>query len=109
MTTFAGRWLTSFGSMDLQQNGNRVQGTYGGQGTNTIQGQLQADRFVFRYQEPHESGEGWFEQTNFGHFRGQYRADGSEAWRDWTGDREWNGIWETSFGRLRLVQEENRM
>jgi hypothetical protein len=114
MTTFAGRWITSFGPMELQQDGSAVHGAYRYQGVpGRIEGEMRGERFVFRYEDPTGAGEGWFELVTPNQFRGEYRLDGSDHWGGWLGDREgnglWQGLWDTSFGRLRLVQEEGRV
>ncbi len=110
MTSFAGRWLTTFGTMDLTQDGAAVRGTYQGQGPpNPIEGTVAGNRLTFRYREAAEEGEGWFELTRYGRFVGRYRPAGSFQEFDWSGSREWDGVWETSFGRLALIQEADRV
>jgi hypothetical protein len=110
MTSFAGRWITSFGPMELQQDGNTIKGTYWYQGTpGPIDGVLEGDRYVFRYEDASGPGRGWFELSSYGQFRGQYCLDGTQDWHPWTGQREWDGIWDTSFGRMRLIQEDTRV
>ena len=106
MNAFAGRWFTTFGPMELSQDGPAIHGTYGNPGAScTITGEMKDGRFVFRFEEPGETGEGWFESSSAGQFRGQYRPDGVEQWLPWNGQREWDGIWDTSFGRMRLIQD----
>jgi hypothetical protein len=110
MTTFTGRWFTSFGPMELTQEVDAVHGTYWNQGVAcTLEGHVEEDCLVFRYREPAEAGAGWFAQPRFGRFAGRWHVDGQEAWHDWQGHRTWDGVWETSFGRLRLVQEPDRV
>ena len=110
MTDFSGRWITTFGPIELHQDGRTIRGTYSYQNVDyPIQGKLEGERFVFRYQDATGAGDGWFELVGFGQFRGEYRLDGAERWLPWTGHREWDGIWETSFGRMRLVQEATRI
>jgi hypothetical protein len=110
MNTFAGHWITLFGPMDLQQSASAIRGAYWYQGVpGRIEGEMRGSRFVFRYQDPTGGGEGWFELCTYGEFRGEYRLDGTDYWVAWPGHREWDGIWETSFGRMRLVQEEGRV
>ena len=107
MLNFAGSWLTSFGPMNLEQTGPQVHGTYGRD--NRIEGRVVGERLEFHYEEPGEKGTGSFAMPRFGSFSGKYRPDGSHLDGSWTGYREFDGIWESSFGRLRLVQEENRI
>jgi hypothetical protein len=110
MTTFTGRWITTYGPMELRQNGAAVQGKYWFQGIPcTIDGMLQGNRLTFHYQDPSGNGEGWFEQTGYEQMRGQFCLDGTDQWGNWSGNREWDGIWDTSFGRVRLIQEEERI
>ena len=96
--------------MDLTQDGDAVHGTYWNQGVAcTLEGQQQGDRLAFRYREPAEHGEGWFALRRYGHFAGRWHVDGSANEHDWQGNRAWDGVWETSFGRLRLVEEPERV
>jgi len=110
MTTFAGRWITSFGTMELQQTASAIAGRYWYQGQpGNIKGTLNGERFAFRYDDLAGAGEGWFEPLGYGRFRGSYLLDGAEHWQSWQGEREWDGIWDSSFGRMRLIQEEGRV
>jgi hypothetical protein len=107
VSDFTGRWFTTFGPMDLAQEGENVRGTYG-QG-NTIRGTADGGRLTFRYEEPGESGQGWFGLPRHGKFAGEYLSDGVVEARAWEGVRGFDGIWDTSFGRMRLIQEEDRV
>lgn len=107
MTNFAGRWFTTFGLMELTQEGVHVQGTYGQVGS--LHGTVEGDRLNFNYSEPSESGQGWFELVRHGKFAGEYTADGAALPRAWEGLRGFDGIWESSFGRLRFIQEDQRV
>jgi hypothetical protein len=110
MSNFTGRWITSFGPMELRQDSNGIHGTYWYQGVACrIVGNLQDGRFSFRYQDASGAGKGWFETPRYGQLRGQYCLDGTDRWGDWNGNREWDGIWDTPFGRVRLVQEPDRI
>ncbi|MBX9589456.1 MAG: hypothetical protein K2X43_09125 [Hyphomonadaceae bacterium] len=107
---FAGRWFTSFGPMILQQDGRRVRGTYGANGTeNVIEGALAEDGLTFRYQEALEQGTGWFRLKRHGSFAGEYLAQGHPHALPWQGWREFEGYWETTLGRMRLFQEADRV
>lgn len=104
--TFTGRWSTSFGPMILTQEGNRVRGTYGPDGTShAIEGTVTADAFTFRYTEPHETGAGRFQLRRHGCFSGEYQSDGGPRAFPWQGWRDCDGLWDTHLGRLRFVQE----
>jgi len=108
--SFAGRWATSFGSMNLQQDGSRVTGTYGREGSeNTIEGTVAAGRFAFRYREANEQGTGAFKLKRPGCFGGEYVAEGNPRTLPWQGWRDFDGLWDTSLGRLRLVQDAGRV
>lgn len=110
MTNFAGRWLTTFGPMELSQKDGAIQGKYWFQEIPcTIAGKVDGERFVFRYQDTSGTGNGWFELISSGQFAGEYRVDGNDESREWTGQREWDGIWETTFGRMRLFQEDDQV
>ncbi len=75
----------------------------------SIEGSIRDEKFHFTYQEPDAGGEGWFELVRYGKFAGQWRPKGTSDWSTWTGQREFEGIWQTSFGLLRLVQEPERI
>jgi len=110
MLNFSGRWFTTFGPMELTQEGNLVRGFYSiQQNSCPIEGSIRDGKFHFTYQEPSVEGEGWFELVRHGKFAGQWRPKGTSDWSPWTGQREFEGIWETSFGLLRLVQEPERI
>jgi hypothetical protein len=74
-----------------------------------IEGSIRDGKFYFTYQEPGAEGEGWFELVRHGKFAGKWRPKGTSDWSSWTGQREFEGIWQTSFGLLRLVQEPERI
>jgi hypothetical protein len=103
MMSFAGRWFTTFGPMILEQVGSRVSGTYGD--GFAISGNVQDRRLVFAYEEAAQKGTGWFELLRYGHFAGEYLADGEAQSHTWKGNREFDGLWESTFGRLRLIQD----
>jgi len=108
MANFSGRWFSTFGPMELTQQGSRVQGFYLCRGERClIDGKVQSGRLIFKYQEPAVRGEGWFELIRNGNaFMGRWRPDGLEAWAEWTGDRVgFDGLWTSDFGLLRLVEE----
>jgi hypothetical protein len=109
MNNFSGRWFTTFGAMNLTQSDSRIQGAYGPRGTeNGIEGVVKDGAFHFRYQEPDAQGEGWFVLERYGKFTGQWRPDGREQWGAWTGQRGFDGIWDSTFGPLRIIQEQDR-
>jgi hypothetical protein len=109
--SFDGRWATSFGLMTLRQNGAGVTGTYGREGTGcAIEGTVADGVFAFDYKEEVEKGSGWFRLRRPGCFIGEYLAEGGWARpRPWHGWRGANGLWDTSIGRLHLVEEGGRL
>lgn len=107
---FSGRWFTTFGPMELTQENDRVHGFYVMQQNRcAIDGAIRDQRLHFTYREPDVEGEGWFKLERHGRFSGEWRPCGSENWSGWRGERQFEGIWETSFGLLRLVQEPARV
>ena len=106
MINYTGRWFTTFGAMDLTQNGRAVEGTYGRAGT--IEGTVTGDRLDFQYAEPGETGQGTFTLLRHGKFAGRYAPDGGYQDFVWEGLRGFDGIWDSSFGRLRVIQDEDR-
>lgn len=111
---FDGSWDSTFGRLDLYQNGDDVVGRYGL--TGSISGHVEGARLVFQYAEPESVGEGWFEVGDDGAtLSGQWRIEGSEPWRDWSatnlsvGDPGFFGLWNTTFGALRLVPDGDRV
>src|SRR5262249_7977578 len=60
------------------------------------------------YEEPTARGEGYFELRRDGKFAGRWHPDGAEGWADWDGERGFEGVWDTTFGPLRLVEEGGR-
>jgi hypothetical protein len=108
--SFSGQWATSFGQLTLRQDGSRVAGTYGRNGTeNSIEGTVEAGRLTFRYEEANERGTGWFRLRRPSCFSGEYLAERSSRWLPWQGWRGFDGLWDTSMGRMRLVQEAGRV
>jgi hypothetical protein len=108
--SFDGQWATSFGQMTLRQDGARVTGSYGRNGTeNAIEGTLEAGQLMFRYEEAHERGTGWFRLRRPNSFSGEYLAERNARPLPWQGWRGYDGLWDTSVGRLRLVQEAGRV
>ncbi|HEY1861189.1 MAG TPA: hypothetical protein VGG61_12580 [Gemmataceae bacterium] len=114
---FDGTWDTTYGPMTLQQKANTVIGHYLFQGAKAkIEGKVEKNKLTFTYAEPGGAkGEGWFELAADGQsFSGKWReADG--PWQPWAGKRAappptgYPGLWETSFGRMRLVQSEKKV
>jgi hypothetical protein len=110
--TFTGSWLTSFGPMQLKQQGDRVTGSYSMGGVACpLQGKVSKGRYEFTYREGTTTGEGWFQLAKDGKtFLGKWRAKGSTPWLEWNGIRSaretgFAGLWTSTFGRLRLLRK----
>lgn len=112
---FSGHWETTFGPLTLSGPGSRLSGNYPG---GEISGEVDGNRFSFWYGEVEESGEGWFEMAADGlSFRGRWRPAGAgNPWGDWVGRRSskpqtvapnFDGLWQSSFGRMRLTQSSD--
>lgn len=107
---FGGSWQTTFGPMKLRQRGSRIAGTYHhNQIEGQLEGRLEGNRLHFSYREPSEKGKGMFRLLRAGRFSGTYTAEGASGPHPWDGERGWDGIWESQFGRLRLMHEEDRV
>ena len=92
--------------MVLTEDRGRVRGTYGREvAEHPIEGSATADEFTFRYTEPQERGTGRFKLRRYGHFAGEYLAEGNYRSLPWQGWRGHDGLWDTHLGRLRFVQE----
>lgn len=114
---FAGVWNTTYGQLTLVQDGTRVSGVYLFGGAECeIEGTVSERTLTFTYREPTVSGRGSFELSADGNsFRGKWKPDGGTEWAPWKGSRllaeapleadhkdGFAGLWETSFGRLRI-------
>lgn len=116
-STFAGEWDTTFGEMTLKVDGLTVSGSYVVKGeTSTIAGEVKGRRLTFTYRESGAEGEGWFELAADGRsFSGQWRERGTEAWQPWVGKRRekkpptFDGVWNSTFGKMRLHQDGDRV
>lgn len=112
---FSGRWETTYGLMTLEQKDDSVSGEYIMNGARcSIEGKVQSRRLQFKYREPKASGEGWFElNANGDQFSGSWRENGASVWMPWIGTRTkdlrrtFAGVWETSFGRMRLLENDD--
>jgi hypothetical protein len=110
MRDFSGEWATTFGPMRLERDGERITGTYGRtEVRNTLSGRLVGSRLEFEYSEPTEAGTGWFDLVREGHFVGEYTPAGAAGPQPWSGNRGFDGIWNTSFGMVRLVESGGRV
>jgi len=107
---FPGQWLTTFGWMTLKRRGAKFAGVYQyGTTEGQITGTLVGNNLHIHYREPNEEGDGVFHLLRAGKFTGTYSAAGDPRVRHWEGERGWDGIWETDFGRVRLLQTADRV
>lgn len=104
-----GRWETSFGPLQLEQGeAGRVRGKYASGGVDaSLEGRLTGRKLTFTYKEGDVSGEGEFEFAPDGRlFTGRWRQAGTTEWGEWNGTWAepvgFAGLWETSYGRMRL-------
>jgi hypothetical protein len=110
MSDFEGNWLTTFGPMTLTQTGSKVRGVYHMANHEcSLEGTIRDGALHFRYREPNAGGEGWFVARRYGKFSGQWRQDGQKQWSPWQGERGFEGLWNSSFGPLRLIHEMDRV
>jgi hypothetical protein len=112
MSDFSGKWLTTFGPMELARDGASFRGVYRYLSTECfVEGEVNRGRLVFRYREPEVHGEGWFELTRGGKaFAGRFRPAGDGPWLPWEGERVgFDGLWNSSFGLLRLIEEGDQV
>jgi hypothetical protein len=96
--------------MALEQRGATIAGSYRYGGTEGhLEGVAKGDTLTFSYREPDEHGTGEFRLLRAGKFAGSYLAHGASRARRWHGERGWDGIWESDFGRVRLMHEDDRI
>jgi hypothetical protein len=109
--TFAGDWYTTFGLLSFEVDGDNVVGVYryANGVTGRISGTHRGDTLHFRYSEPNEEGVGTFRLLRSGKFVGKYTPTGTERTRRWDGERGWDGVWQSDFGRVRLIQHGERV
>jgi hypothetical protein len=77
----------------------------------SLEGKVSHGRLVFTFQEPENQGEGCFELTRGGKsFTGRFRSAGGGSWQWWEGERVgFDGLWNSSFGPLRLIEEGDQV
>ena len=107
--SFEGLWDRAYGAMRLERRSASIVGTYGnGEQELTIEGRQKNRRFEFTYVESGARGAGWFEIGEDGlAFHGERRADGDEAWSEWTGERR-PSSWHSLDGHVRRRRRQGR-
>ena len=118
---FSGDWSTTYGPLSLRQTGARVVGQYDLESASgLIEGSVVDRRLSFSYREPSASGEGWFDLSDdSSSFDGRWRPAGETRWSRWSGQRAESpadtpadafvGVWNTSYGPLRLSRRGNSL
>src|SRR5579864_4504906 len=82
---FGGLWLTTLGLMELEQDGDKVQGRYALRGTSEIEGDVAGRRLEF-HSRSFRNGQGWLDLAEDGAtLAGAAHADGFAAWYGWQG------------------------
>jgi len=105
---FSGEWFTTFGPMTLEARSASIVGTYRyGNTEGHLEGTASSGALTFTYREPDEHGAGTFRLVRPGKFAGTYTVSGEGRTRRWVGERGWDGVWESDFGRVRLIHEAN--
>ena len=96
--------------MSLERDEAGIAGTYHYGGTEgRLVGIADGDTLKFSYNEANQQGEGFFRLLRSGKFCGGYTTDGDNRVRRWEGERGWDGIWQSNFGRVRLMHEAERV
>lgn len=122
---FTGRWDTTYGRLVLEQKGKEVTGSYSyASSGGALQGTVEKKTLSFTYTEMDgTTGEGVFELASSGQaFEGKWRPTGGSGWQPWNGTRDrsepppnagdlaqFNGLFATSYGRMRLVQKGKKV
>ena len=115
---FTGRWDATFGVLTLDQQADRVTGTYEVRpGTQArIEGRVEGNTLAFTYEEPDDRGEGRFELSADGEtFSGKWKSASETERNEWSGKRlvdfktDFAGLWRTSFGPMRLRRAGNEV
>ncbi len=83
--SFAGRWLTTFGLMELEQTGVKLTGRYAVRGVSTIEGTVTGRRLDLHYQG-FRGGSGWLDLSPDGKLlAGAAAGEGLPYWYAWKG------------------------
>ena len=84
---FNGLWLTTHGLMEIEQNGDKIQGQYARYGPVKIEGTIAGRELDFRYTWL-RNGEGWFDLSKDGKtLEGAAVDDGANSWYERKGRR----------------------
>jgi predicted esterase len=118
---FDGEWRTTIGLVKLEQDGDKVKGTYGNAGQFPLEGTVAGKVLTFSYQEGPAKGDARFTLDDSGNaFTGGFQIRGGRggSWDGWRPDPEapasprgsFEGLWLTSFGLMELKPDDkNRL
>lgn len=126
LSGFEGRWLTTYGPLLVDVDGDKATGSYVyGNGSGTIEGTITNNILTFRYIESDGTeGDGIFTLNQGGmRFDGKWHPDGQTQWQPWNGTRDpatpislpssvssrFEGLFKTNYGPLQLTQEADRV
>jgi hypothetical protein len=102
---FLGTWFTTFGPLTLEPEGTGLTGVYRfGTSNGRLTGRVEGAELNFSYRDASDTGTGKFRLQRSGHFAGHYKAKGSRHVRRWDGERGFDGVWNTTFGPLRMIE-----
>ena len=116
---FGGEWIHSFGRMTLEQEGDKVTGSYGS--GFTIDGTVKDGKLTFTYREGRVEGEGYFDLDESGRsFRGEWKIPAnrrSGTWLAWKRDPDaekgkpakFGGYWYSNQGTFFLEQKKDKV
>lgn len=93
--SYAGTWDSTWGKMELMQEGNHVHGSFTGYRSGGITGHVDGDLYRFGWTQlhPESHGHGWMQMSPDGsHLEGRwgYLEDDSNGGR-WAADRDTSG------------------
>jgi predicted esterase len=114
--SFQGEWRTSLSNLKLEQKGNAVTGSYGGNGQFPVKGTVKDNVLTFEFQEGQVKGDGRYVLDESGNsFKGtfQVRNGRNGEWNGWRPDPKaptgklasFAGLWLTDSGLMELTQD----
>lgn len=109
---WAGKWYSTRGVLDLEQEGAAVKGRWGDKG-GTLKGEANGRELTFTLEQGPETFKGTLELVDDGHFFTGTVRESSVAWRGWRKNPEatkgkpakFGGTWRTSWGLMELEQD----
>lgn len=113
---FEGEWETTYGELRLTQFENKVIGFYSNLGR--IEGVYRPNNKSLKgtFTNGKNTGEFYFALNKEGEFGGVWNWKGSKDREKWKGTRKsirnqgkWSGNWDTTFGRICLVEKDSEV